>query len=161
MKAASLLCDGGHRRILDVGSGCGKFCLVGALSSQGEFTGIEQRSNLSLVATENAEALKAKSANFIHGNAFDLDWSSFDAFYFFNPFYELKEWDRRIDQTLDGKTELDFVRYVREATHRLVKAKAGTRIVTYHGYGGAPPSGFYLSKTIPIGTDSLSLWVKA
>lgn len=30
-----------NSKVLDVGSGCGKFCLVGALNSRAHFTGIE------------------------------------------------------------------------------------------------------------------------
>ena len=33
-------------KILDIGSGAGKFCLIGAIHTKGNFTGVEQRENL-------------------------------------------------------------------------------------------------------------------
>lgn len=46
-KAASeFLVTKPRARVLDIGSGAGKFCMVGATHTQGHFTGIEQRSGL-------------------------------------------------------------------------------------------------------------------
>jgi hypothetical protein len=40
-RAAELLTLSGAKRILDVGSGVGKFCIVGALTTEAQFVGIE------------------------------------------------------------------------------------------------------------------------
>lgn len=45
-RAAQFLVSGPETQVLDVESGAGKFCLVGALATQGDFTGVEQRPHL-------------------------------------------------------------------------------------------------------------------
>src|SRR5690606_5330162 len=44
--AARLLVDKPGINVLDAGSGAGKFCLIGAASTKGIFTGVEQRKQL-------------------------------------------------------------------------------------------------------------------
>jgi SAM-dependent methyltransferase len=158
--ASKLLCDGAERRVLDVGAGCGKFCLVGALSSPGYYVGVERRKNLSAVAAESGARLKVTSARFIQDEAFNLDWRTFDAFYFFNPFYELREPDLRMDTTLDGKGEVDFIDHVNETLKRLDRLRVHTRVVTYHGLGGSMPSSYELVKRLSAGSSFLNLWIK-
>ncbi|MBI3542695.1 MAG: hypothetical protein HY075_05405 [Deltaproteobacteria bacterium] len=57
-RAAELLTDGRAARVLDVGSGAGKFCLVGALSSKGRFVGIERQRRLVDLSRELAARLR-------------------------------------------------------------------------------------------------------
>jgi hypothetical protein len=42
-RAAQLLVADSSTRVLDVGSGIGKFCLIGALTTSAHFVGVEQR----------------------------------------------------------------------------------------------------------------------
>src|SRR4051812_7767246 len=59
--------DGG--KILDIGSGVGKFCLAGAYKCpQAHFYGVEQRANLISHATEAQKKLGITNATFINGN---------------------------------------------------------------------------------------------
>ena len=53
-RAAALLAVDPTTRVLDVGSGVGKFCLIGALTTRATFVGIEQRENLVTVARDTA-----------------------------------------------------------------------------------------------------------
>jgi len=160
MVAAKMLEENGSSRILDVGSGCGKFCVVASLVGQGKYFGVEQRLYLSSIAEESAVGLKANNAKFIHGDAFSLDWNEFDAFYFYNPFYELNEVTRRIDKSLDKKGPTDFVTHVHETIRRLSGLKKGTKMLTYHGYGGLIPAPYKLARKVSIGSDFLNLWIK-
>src|SRR5690349_287701 len=75
-------------RVLDVGSGVGKFAIVGSLVTEGVFYGIEQRKHLVDAAQAAARGLRAKSVHFLHGDMTTLDWQLFDAFYLYNPFQE-------------------------------------------------------------------------
>jgi protein-L-isoaspartate O-methyltransferase len=100
IRAAELLATSRQTRVLDVGSGCGKFCTVAALSNPAHFIGIEQRPHLLATAKKAAAELGASQASFIPGNMADLDWSFFDAFYLFNPFYENVLKAIRIDETV-------------------------------------------------------------
>lgn len=157
--AAKLLCGGAERRVLDVGSGCGKFCLVASLTAPGQFIGVERRTYLSEIAKESAIRL-GSGAKFANQDAFDVDWSYYDAFYFYNPFYEVKEADMRIDSSLDGKGLPEFSAYVTATTERLSKLRSGTRVVTYHGFGGVVPTSYELVQRLPACSSVLNLWVK-
>src|SRR3954471_20676012 len=54
-RAADLLVASAYTRVLDVGSGAGKFCIVGALATRhGRFYGVEQRADLVHAAREAA-----------------------------------------------------------------------------------------------------------
>jgi hypothetical protein len=89
----------------------------------------------------------------------ELDWSFFDGFYLFNPFYEHKVKSIRIDTTLSYSQE-EFIRYVEIVRSKLKLARVGTKVVTYHGFGGDMPLGYQCMKKEPIGTSYLELWVK-
>ena len=84
---ARLLAPDRSSIVLDIGSGVGKFCVLGALATEGVFVGIEQRLHLVTIARKLAGTLGIERASFVHGNVLDLDWSRFTAFYLFNPFW--------------------------------------------------------------------------
>src|SRR5258708_18652778 len=67
-RAARLLTQAGATRILDVGSGAGKFCIVGALSTDARFVGIERREHLVQIASGAASPLGATPATFIQAD---------------------------------------------------------------------------------------------
>jgi len=159
--AARLLAPHHGMRVLDVGAGPGKFCVVAACEVPAcTFVGVELRPHLVRLARKLATRLSLANAMFLDGDALDLDWSEYDAFYFYNPFAEqMYEAAFVLDRTL----HLDpsrFSEYVMGARQRLAFARIGTRVVTYHGFGASPPHGYDLIETHPIGTDCLELWIK-
>jgi len=147
-------------RVLDVGSGCGKFCLVFAASGPGKVTGIEQRPNLHQSAEAAAGLLGLTNTTFVCGRMEDLDWRGFNTFYFFNPFYERIAYRKGMDDKTPPHAGVffDHVRVVRE---KLGEAKSGSRVITYHGMGGRLPSDWLLVRDEEIHTDEIQLWVKA
>jgi SAM-dependent methyltransferase len=158
-RAAELLAPN-CERILDIGSGVGKLCLVGALTSGGTFYGIEQQQRCIDVARAAATRAGATRAHFLHGNMTDLNWGGFDGYYLYNPFVE-NLWGR--SGTTDDQVERDpalFHSYVKFVTGRLRDAPLGCRVVTYHGFGGDMPSSFEQWAEEQHGTDVLELWVK-
>jgi hypothetical protein len=160
-RAVELLTEDGASRILDVGAGPGKVCLVGALTSGAHFTGLEQRRHLVEVGQSVASSLGVGDrATFIHGRLQDVDFNAFDAFYFFNPFAEnlftRLEW-------LDASVEVGERRIledVRTVEWVLTQLRVGTRVVTYHGLGWRIPNCFELRTTEPAGSSRLRSWVK-
>jgi predicted RNA methylase len=158
IRAAELLVADENTRVLDVGAGSGKFCIVGALSSPGQFVGVEQRPQLVDFARKAAEELGADRASFVVGNMVDLDWSLFDAFYLFNPFYENQVKEIRIDDTVSHAQD-KFSKYVEAVRTKLKEAKPGTKVATYHGFGGDLPFGYRLLAKEPAGTSYLEVWV--
>ncbi len=73
---------------LVVGSGAGKFCLVGALNSKAHFFGVEQRQSLVKMANQLAEYFRITNSSFIHADALKIDWSEYEVIYLFNSYYE-------------------------------------------------------------------------
>lgn len=154
-RAVALLAPTPRHRVLDVGSGVGKLCLVGATTSQATWVGIEQDLEMVLAARAAAVRLHVEHrARFVHGSITAIDWSHFDSFYLFNPFAELL--------TPLGDLESQrgrFVDAVQYVQRQLACSAAGTRVVTYHGFGGDFPPGFELVHREPARDDELCLWV--
>jgi SAM-dependent methyltransferase len=159
-RAAELLVVNSKTRVLDVGSGVGKFCLIGGLTTTGQFVGVEQRANLVKVANKLVNLFQIPSVHFIEGDARNLDWREFQGFYLYNPFVEnLYSSDARIDQD----SEYGSLRYrelVKWVQNRLHFLPVGTRIATYHGFGGDMPPGYELKAQEMGDGDYLRLWIK-
>jgi SAM-dependent methyltransferase len=159
-RAAQLLVQEGSTRVLDVGSGVGKFCIVGAASTNATFVGVEHRAHFVDVAREAACRTGVASAHFVHGTLDAVSASDFDGFYFFNPFEE-NLWDS--DGQLDQTVPLSRERYdadVERALRMLIEARVGARVVTYHGFGNAMPGGYLLARRELHRSGFLNLWVK-
>lgn len=140
--AAELLSEGGARRVLDVGSGCGKFCVVSSLITSSVYTGVDRSAYLTGVATQSAAALKTTGCEFIQADAFDLDWGKYNGFYLFNPFGDERD-------VLSDRARVRFSRL-----------PVGVRVVTFFGFGAAMPEGYRLAKRLNLHGDSLDLWIK-
>jgi len=159
--AARLLAPQPGMVVLDVGAGVGKFCITAAREVEtAMFVGVEWRPHLVHVASAIRRRYALKNVRFVLGDAFDLDWSAFDAFYFYNPFAEqLLESAFALDDTIEFHPA-NFMRYIACVQRRLAMARVGTRIVTYHGFGGLPPAGYELAREDRIGSDRVELWLK-
>jgi hypothetical protein len=147
--------------VLDVGAGVGKFCIVAAREvPTAKFVGVEWRPQLVRIAMLLARQAATTNAMFILADALEVNWSSYDSFYFFNPFAEqLFEPDEVLDATIAFEPA-NFTRYVNEVRQRLVRAPIGTRVATYHGFGGSRPPGYIRVEDGPVGPTRLELWIK-
>ncbi len=160
-RAAALLAPTGTEWVLDVGCGAGKLCAVAAQTvPSAMFVGIERRATLASLATSIARQLALTNVMYLHGDITEIDWARFDAFYLFNPFAEhLPERVSCLDDALDFDPAIfDF--YAGHVEEQLDRARIGTRVVTYHGFGGGVPYGYELTVDEEIGTDRLELWIK-
>jgi SAM-dependent methyltransferase len=158
-RAAQLLVTGPESRVLDVGSGPGKFCLVGALATLGHFTGVEQRPHMVEFSRAFAQKYTIPRVRFLRANAKDLDWSQYSAFYFYNPFYENLDPDKTIDERVELSLSL-YDQYITMAQQRLAEAPSGTRVVTFHGMGGEMPDGYERVLQEFQDTGFLELWIR-
>ena len=157
VRAATLLSPAPHMKILDVGSGIGKLCIVGALSSPGMWFGIEHVESLVVESRALAQRFGAdEHTGFIHGDALSADWSQFDALYFYNPF------ELSIAAGDPTREELEFRVTLARVEERLATLAEGTRIVTLNGYGGAMPPTYRLAYHEPFASagHDLSLWIQ-
>jgi len=72
-------------RILDVGSGAGKFCIAGGpLHPEAIFLGIKRRSQLDNVAEQLRAKTGAYDFRLLHGNVTAPEPMDYDHFYFYN-----------------------------------------------------------------------------
>ena len=155
-KAAELLVLRPGTRVLDVGCGAGKFCLVAARLTEAHFTGVEQRADLIAAARQAARGLDISNVEFLHRNVLDVSFADHDAFYIFNPFEEHLH-GHRIDKAVQLSPEL-FKRYTSYVSDQLGRRPLGTRVVTYMGYADDVPACYECEAT--CFSDDLKLWIK-
>lgn len=157
-EASAFLAVGTNPRILDIGSGVGKFCMIGArFHPNAVFTGVEQRDSLTQIAQSVAQQLELNNTRFLTGNFTEIDFNQFHHFYFYNAFYENLIDNDSIDQTIDHSPEL-FNLYNRKLYKQLKKLPAGTRIATFHSSENEMPSSY---QVVGVGTnEDLKFWIK-
>ena len=157
-KAVNFLAAENNVRILDIGSGAGKFCLAAAHFKPNAFYyGIEQRKKLVSDADTTKQMLKLVNVSFINGNFTQLDFKNYDHFYFFNSFYENLTNTHKIDESIAYSEEL-YDYYNRYLYKQLDRKCAGTRLVTYHSMEYEVPARYHV-----VGADEESLlkyWIK-
>ena len=159
-RAATLLTTAGATRILDIGSGVGKFCIVGALATGAEFVGVERREELVAVAREAAWGLGTARATFVHASIDAFSLAGFNGVYLYNPFFEqISRALPLIDETMARSRET-YRFFVRATLAKLRALPAPAAIVTYSGFGAQLPRDFRLTREEAAGTDRLELWLK-
>ncbi|CAL1519659.1 methyltransferase domain-containing protein [Chitinophaga sp. MM2321] len=156
-KAAKFLASEGGK-ILDIGSGVGKFCLIGGHHFQEAiFYGVEQRKELYHFAQAAKELTAARNVDFINGNFTQIDFADFDHFYFYNAFFENLVEDGHIDQDMEYSVSL-YKYYSRYMFKGLDDKPSGTRLVTYHSLEDeVPPSYQLVDATVDF---LLKMWIK-
>lgn len=157
-KAAEFLAAEANVRILDIGSGAGKFCLAAAHNKpMAYYYGVEQRLSLITLAETAKQILGIPNVKFIHGNFTQLDFRNYDHFYFFNSFYENIAGKSRIDNSIDYSDEL-YNYYNRYLYKELNMKPSGTRVATYHSLEDEMPPSYH-----EVGSDFhdfLKYWIK-
>lgn len=157
-KAAYFLASEPNTRVLDIGSGVGKFCLSAAYyKPNASFFGVEQRGSLISYAESARMELQLANVSFMHGNFTQLDLRNYDHFYFYNSFYENLAGTAKIDDSIEYSGEL-YNYYNRYLYKQLEQLPAGTRLATYHSLEDEIPRGFHI-----VGSDSdhlLKYWIK-
>lgn len=141
--AANFLVVEDDVKILDIGSGVGKFCLGAAYTKpNATFYGVEQRISLVQHSDSIAAVLGLHNVNFIHANFTQLSFRDFDHFYFYNSFYENLVDTDRIDDSIEYSGEL-YHYYNRYLSGQLARCEPGTRLATFHSMEDEIPPGFY------------------
>lgn len=139
LTAAKFLVREPGTRVLDIGSGAGKFCMVGASGTHGFFVGVEQRKDLFQQAEQLAQNHQLVNIKYIHTNITEIEFRQFDAIYFFNAFHENLFQSNPIDDsvTLEKPLYKVYSQYVKE---QLEQMPAGTRLATYFSFADEIPS---------------------
>jgi SAM-dependent methyltransferase len=159
-KAGRFLAAAPGARILDIGSGVGKFCLnAGYNHPDCDFYGVEQRKSLITIANQAQQQLGITNATFIHANFTQLDYSRFDHFYYYNSFYEnLIDESLYIDNNIDHSESL--YDYYSDYLYKILGQRPpGTRLVTYQSSFERIPAAYQL---VESDVDMLfNCWIKS
>jgi len=151
----------GASRVLDVGSGVGKFCTIAAAASDLVFEGVERRAHLVAIADDLARELGvAERTRFRVGDLADVEFGDYDALYLYNPFAEgyasSASW-------LDDAVELGPER-AKADTERfedtLASLEIGVQVLTFHGFGGRIPDSYRLLQSAAFGEGRMLCWQK-
>ncbi len=155
--AARFLVKTPGAKVLDVGSGAGKFCMIGAACTDGNFTGVEQRESLHLVSQTLSDRYGFANTTFIHSNITEIGFQGFDAIYFFNAFLENVFQTNPIDDSirLEKAKYAEYCLYMKEQLEQL---PSGTRLATYFSFMDEIPKSYRIQSTHFDG--KLKLWEK-
>jgi SAM-dependent methyltransferase len=159
VEAANALQRAGAHRVLDVGSGVGKFSLIAALVTGLEVTGVEHRPHVVASARRAAERYRA-AAQFVCARIEQVDPRDFDAFYLYNPFEENLV---AANERLDDSVVLDCDRFRSDVAlieRWLDEAPVDTLLVTYNGFGGRVPGSYRMTSSRRFGRNFVRLWRK-
>ncbi|MEO8823263.1 MAG: methyltransferase domain-containing protein [Ginsengibacter sp.] len=157
-KAAAFLATSAESKVLDIGSGAGKFCLVAAHEHPlTHFYGVEQRQNLVDISNDLAKELELDNVLFICDNICNVDFEKYNHFYFYNSFYENVPGTQKIDYSIKYSEDL-YNFYNRYLCKQLDKMPSGTRLVTYHSFGSEIPAGYEVVHTDY--SEFLKFWIK-
>ena len=157
-KAANFLAVETGARILDIGSGIGKFCLAAAYYRPGAiYYGVEQRKDLVEYSETARTRLGLNNVTFIHGNFTEIDFGNYNHFYFYNAFYENVASEEKIDNKIPYSAEL-YNYYNYYLYKQLEKMPSGTRVATFYGTEDIMPPGYHVGGSEV--DDLLKYWVK-
>ncbi|WP_235893449.1 class I SAM-dependent methyltransferase [Litoribacter populi] len=155
-KAIGFLVRDSETKVLDIGSGSGKFCLVAASCSNAQVYGVEKRESLIRLSRKMVAQLGLR-VNFIHADIKSINFQEFDAFYFFNSFGESID----LTDSLDRENSIDENAYLENCgfLHRQLEGTSkGTRVVTYCGGEEIIPDHYRLISSEAKG--KLKFWEK-
>ncbi len=117
--------------ILDIGSGIGKFCILGAKLTNIHFTGVEIRESLHKEAVRILKKYALENVTLIHDDIKNLDFSPFDAFYYYNPFCEHIATNNWIEKS-DFLEEDKYYEYEDIVLQKLEQKETGTIVILHY-----------------------------
>jgi len=158
--ACEFLVDSPRSCILDVGSGVGKFCIMGSYLYPSKYYGFEIRSHLVEISIETMKKLKAPWIHFECTDAFEKNWNKYTGIYLFNHFYEhIAPKNQAISNDISLSTK-KYHDYIYKMEEKLKTLKIGTKVVTFHGFGGEFPPEYICTSKEPIDGGLLEFWIK-
>jgi hypothetical protein len=161
LQAARWLRESGVERVVDIGSGAGKFCVAAALATGCTFVGVEQRASLVEAARELAIRFGvADRVEFVHTTLALGAVPAGDTYYLFNPFGEnlLRPMHR-----LGEDVELGEERYRRDVALMediFANFAPGTLVIKYNGFGGRMPRTYEQIRVYRSLPSVLRMWRK-
>jgi SAM-dependent methyltransferase len=155
--AATFLVNRPGVKVLDIGSGVGKFCMIGSTITDGHFAGVEYRENLYLLSNKIAKQYNVPNLEFILANITSIKFKDFDAFYFFNSFIENMSESEVMDNAVPVGP-LYYSRYTQYLREQFAGMPIGTRLATYWSNSEEVPRGYVVVSSAFEG--ELKMWEK-
>ncbi|MCG6144795.1 methyltransferase [Leptospira bandrabouensis] len=145
--------------LVDLGSGVGKFCIYLSILANRSINilGLEDREelvdlSLSLKALWNTPEVNFKNINFL--DEFPYGHSHY---YCFNPLYETMKGSHSIDST-KIKSANQFLKDLEILKRKLYQLNSGTKLITFHGFGGSFLDGFRIVLKEEIVCGEFLVW---
>ena len=136
----------------------GKTCYVASrLSNEGLMIANDISKLRASILSSNIERFGLKNASVQHEDVMEIDFTNFDAFYLYNPFYENLAFHKRLNNEVELLGSL-YGYYFKNTELKLSQTKKGTRLVTFHGNNFEVPESFKKVKEAEGG--ALKLWIK-
>ncbi len=144
-------------KILDIGSGAGKFCFVGAIKTTGHFFGVEKIKRLSDISRKIQKKENIQNITFLFDDIKNIPLTGYSGIYFYNAFHELILENDTIENPALIAEQLyyDYSNYLYEQLENL---PINTRLVTYYGHLNQVPNNYRL-----VDADfenELKFWIK-
>ncbi len=155
--ASNYLVQKANCRVLDIGSGVGKFCMVGASHTKGIFHGVEQRRWMVDLSNELAWFYKMENVKYFNMNMLNFPIKEYSSFYFFNSFHENIDRSALIDNTI-GASESHYKKYSSYLFDQLQLTRKGSLLATFWVRAEKIPTCFIQNDSFYGG--KLILWEK-
>lgn len=138
----------GCKKVIDIGSGTGKFCLIAAkLNPDTHFVGIEINEKYWTEAIRLKDVLGISNVDFILTDYKNVDITEYDGIYIFNPFVMSKKDPYGLKYQFGKRQNREYFEYVNKFKQDLHKAKQNTKLVMNNPFCSIPKSsGFHFSK---------------
>lgn len=125
----------GCKKVIDIGSGTGKFCLIAAkLNPDIHFTGVEISEKYWEESIRLKDILGITNVNFLLQDYKDVDIINFDGIYIFNPFVMSKKDPYGMKFQFGRRQDKEYFEYVKKFKADLYKANAGTKLIMYNPF---------------------------
>jgi predicted RNA methylase len=160
-RAAEWFDDLNVRTVVDIGSGAGKFCVAAALAGHCRFTGLEQRTRLVDAARALARLFDVDDrVRFVEGALGNIATPMADAYYLYNPFGEYLFHSHDHLEKNGERSDARYARDVAAVQDLLRRARFGTYVLTYNGFGGHVPASYRQIRVDNKLPNALHLWRK-
>lgn len=157
MAAIDWLNPSSETKVLDIGSGVGKFNTIAAKISKANYIGVEMREALVAENNRMIELLEIENIQTIQSDIVNIDFSAFDAFYYYNPFCEQLTEQDLIDDTIPYSQD-QFRIYEDYVINQFSRLPKRTKVVTYCSPTFIFPDSYELKGLMFEG--NLSFWEK-
>ncbi|MCW7503918.1 methyltransferase domain-containing protein [Leptospira paudalimensis] len=147
--------------VMDLGSGVGKFCLNLVQFSNRSFPvyGVEDRKGLVDVSETLRQKMKITGVTFTHSDFLVNFPYGHSHYYVFNPLYEMMKGQHSIDFNKE-KSAMFFIKNLQILKNHLSHCKKGTKLITYHGFGGSVLPGYKIVKQKKLEFGDWMVWEK-